>query len=113
MKEMKRILVVLVAVLMVSPVLFAASGPTTDSALWGNNSKGTPPTQTDCALWGNNSKGGPRTSTESAIRIGERIESPTQQRNPSDEGAYRQRIIDLMKSLDRGLGLLFESALWG
>jgi len=100
MKETKRILVVLVAVLMVSSVLFAGpvrvnnTDPTTDGATWGG--KVAPPAETEGATWG-----------------GESLETPTQKGNGSAEGAYHQSIIDLMKSLGRGLGLLVEGATWG
>jgi len=102
MKATKRILVVLVALLMVSSVLYAGpvrindTDPTTDGAIWGNGGKAGPPMQTEGAIWGADS-----------------LEIPTQQGNGSAEGAYRQSIIDLMKSLGRGLGLLVEGAIWG
>ena len=111
MKEMKRILVVLVAVLMVSPVLFAASGPTTDSTIWGSGGKSSP--SLDSTIWGGKAKSGPPAQTESTVWGSESIDTPTQQGNGSAEGAYHQRIIDLMKSLGRGLGLLVESTVWG
>lgn len=107
MKEMKRILVVMVAVLMVSPVLFAASGPTTDGATWGGKSASGPPIVLEGATWGGNAKSGPPILTEGATWGSESIETPTQQ------GAYHQRIIDLMKSLGRGLVNLVEGATWG
>lgn len=111
MKEMKRFLVVLAVVLMASPVLFAASGPTTDSAVWGNGGKSSP--TLDGAVWGNNSKSAPPAETEGATWGSESIDTPTQKGNGSAEGAYYQRILDLMKSLGRGLGLLVEGATWG
>jgi len=111
MKETKRILVVLVALLMLSPVLFAASGPTTDSTVWGNGGKSSP--TLDGAVWGGNAKSGPPAQTESTVWGSESIDTPTQQGNGSAQGAYRQSIIDLMKSLGRGLGLLVESTVWG
>jgi len=100
MKETKRILVVLVALLMISSALFAGpvrvnnTDPTTDGAIWGG--KSAPPAETEGAIWG-----------------AESLETPTQQRDGSAQGAYHQSIIDLMKSLGRGLGLLVEGAIWG
>ena len=82
---------------MVSSVMYAGpvrvngsdpTAPTTDGATWGGKSG--PPILTEGATWGSES-----------------IETPTQQ------GAYHQRIIDLMKSLGRGLVNLVEGATWG
>ena len=89
MKEMKRILVVLVAVLMVSPVLFAASGPTTDSTVWGNGGKSSP--TLDGAIWGGNAKSGPPAQTEGAIWGSESIETPAQRATGRRRGCLPSR----------------------
>ena len=105
MKEMKRILVVLVAILMVSSVLYAdpahvnnANNPTSDNV---SNGKGAP--QTEGAVWG----------AEGAVWGGNSLEPGAQNGNPSDQGAYHQSLVDLIKALGRGLGFLLDGAVWG
>ena len=105
MKEMNTILVVLVAILMVSSVLFAGpvhvnntnpNAPTTDGAIWGGHGKTPPPLVVEGAVWGGNSVG-----------------TTAQHGNPSAQGAYHQSLVDLIKSLGKGLGILVEGAVWG
>ena len=110
MKEMmKRILVVLVAILMVSSVLFAGpvrvnytnpKAPTTDGAIWGG--KVAPPTEG--AIWGGSSVGTTTQHGNSQHSNGA---------NASAQGAYHQSLVDLIKSLGKGLGILVEGAVWG
>ena len=101
MKEMKKVLVVLVAILMVSSFLYAGpvhvnntdpKAPATDGAIWG----GKLPPPKEGAIWGGN---GP--------------ENGAQHGNPSAQGAYHQSLVDLIKSIGKGLGLVIEGAIWG
>ena len=95
MKTM-RILLAVMAILVISSALFAApkqdksnnpNNPTTDGAIWGPNSV-VPSTQ----------HGNPQT---------------VNQPNASAQGVYHQTLVDYLKSLGKGLGLIVEGAIWG
>ena len=109
MKEMKKVLVVLVAILMVSSVLYAGPGhdnnsnsnaPTTDGAVWG----GKLPPPKEGAVWGGNDLGTDPQHGNSQHSNGN---------NASDQGAYHQSLVELIKALGRGLGFVLEGAIWG
>jgi hypothetical protein len=102
--EMKtrRILAILVATLIISSALYAApkqapaNSPnptvTTDGAVWGGHGDG--------AVWGGS-------SAVSANPHG------SQQNNASDQGSYHQGLIEYLKSLMKGVGVVIDGAVWG
>jgi len=105
----KNILAVVVATLVISTALFAGPGqspakdqntPTTDGAIWGNSVSG--------SAEGAVSRGNDP-STSSAHTNPLRSHEP----NPSAQGSYNQSLVDFLKSLAKGLGVLTEGAIWG
>ena len=100
----KNILAVVVAILVISTAVFAGNGkspatghnaPTMDGAVWGGGADG--------AVWGGNSA--------TVAQPGNSHQANGN--NASDQGAVHQSLVDYLKTLAKGLGVIAEGAVWG
>ncbi len=97
MKTM-RTLTAVVAILVLSTAVFAA--PKNDHP---NNANNPNTTTIDGAVWGPNS----------AVATQPGNSGHSNQNNASAQGVYHQSLVDYLKSLAKGLGLVVEGAVWG